>query len=811
MALYIYKFNNYYNRILKRFESLEEYGEPVTIVSNTNFNPNDEITTTHVVNFEGEECDYAINTQGEVIESRWFIIEKVRIRAGQYQLTLFRDTLADYFNETINAVTYVEKAWLRDITDPAIYNEENFEVNQIKTKETLLKDRSKSAWIVGYYDKDTPVEYLKGTINLGKEDFAYTQLTGDLDSWIYNSYTTSAINGPPDPTSTKIILNYGIHPDVDLSDTYCGAFTYNKGGIITHKSRSTDLNRAPWLNREWTKDNIVVGTLSHGLEQAMANVQSESIWFEQANTYLNFTPSSTYNTLLAQEGKLLKTLNGEFYKVKVETLTSSNQVVRVPAGSLFNSMTTAVQNAVASPKDDPSNVKRVFMTNSLDINSLQVSAKVPVIQLKYVRQANLEAEYDLSNTTGGGTGSIQTQGVPYNIFCIPYNQIQLYLAQPYQYTFGDPDTAIALAAGIQAKMQQYLYDIQLLPFCPIPNMISQHTDGRISPNSTKQYSLIYQATQDQTATVAYAIFHVPSPSFIVEKIPVDDLKVGATILDRKVNRQCNKYRLCSPNYSNYFDFSPELNDGLSYFTVDCEYKPYSPYIHINPNFGGLYGQDFNDPRGLILGGDFSLSQIIDQWQTYQINNKNFEKIFDRQIDNLEVQHKYGRTQDITNAVTGTLSGIVSGMTGGGLAFGGKGAIAGGITGGIAALGGGIADVMINEKLRDEAKDYATDLYYLQKGNIQALPNTLGKVSAYNPNNKIFPVLEYYTCTEREKQAFIDKLYYNGMTINRIDQVATFLGDPTPRYIKGQLIRINLHDDMHLTNTIANELNKGVFI
>ena len=55
MALYIYKFNNYYNRILKRFESLEEYGEPVTIVSNTNFNPNDEITTTHVINFDGEE------------------------------------------------------------------------------------------------------------------------------------------------------------------------------------------------------------------------------------------------------------------------------------------------------------------------------------------------------------------------------------------------------------------------------------------------------------------------------------------------------------------------------------------------------------------------------------------------------------------------------------------------------------------------------------------------------------------------------------------------------------------------------------
>ena len=48
-----------------------------------------------------------------------------------------------------------------------------------------------------------------------------------------------------------------------------------------------------------------------------------------------------------------------------------------------------------------------------------------------------------------------------------------------------------------------------------------------------------------------------------------------------------------------------MNQGIDSFDIECTYKPYNPYIHISPNYKGLYGKDFDDIRGLICGGDFS--------------------------------------------------------------------------------------------------------------------------------------------------------------------------------------------------------------
>ena len=52
-------------------------------------------------------------------------------------------------------------------------------------------------------------------------------------------------------------------------------------------------------------------------------------------------------------------------------------------------------------------------------------------------------------------------------------------------------------------------------------------------------------------------------------------------------------------------------------------QPYQPYIHLNPNFGSLYGEDFNDARGLILGGDFSIATLSNEWKNYETQNKNY--------------------------------------------------------------------------------------------------------------------------------------------------------------------------------------------
>ena len=121
------------------------------------------------------------------------------------------------------------------------------------------------------------------------------------------------------------------------------------------------------------------------------------------------------------------------------------------------------------------------------------------------------------------------------------------------------------------------------------------------------------------------------------------------------------------------------------------------------------------------------------------------------------------------------------------------------------------NVMINDKLREDARDLKKDQFEFMKGNIQAVPYNITKTSALNANNKFFPFIEYYSCTDEEKQAFIDKLKYNGMTVDRLGKISDFMKS-TPSYIKGKLIKLlNTDEDFHMAKTIANELDKGVFI
>lgn len=287
--------------------------------------------------------------------------------------------------------------------------------------------------------------------------------------------------------------------------------------------------------------------------------------------------------------------------------------------------------------------------------------------------------------------------------------------------------------------------------------------------------------------------------------------INSLVLDKKISNQCDLYRLCSPNYSSAFDFSIVKTGDIAKYNVDCTYKPYNPYIHINPSWSNLYGRDYNDVRGLICQGDFSIPLVNEQWRNYQINNKNYLNAFNRQIDSIELQNKYQKIQDQFKAVAGTVQGAANGMRTGGAIGGPKGAVIGAAVGGVVAGAAGIADVAINDALRKDALDLTIDQFNYSLQNIQAVPNTLAKVSTYDANNKIFPVLEYYTCTDQEKEIFKEKLRYNGMTIMRLDKMNNFItGDKD--YIKGQIVRFeDIGDDAHLITVLADEMNKGVYI
>lgn len=147
-TLYLYSYNNYYNRRLLKEADISSYGTPVYLETgdNLNFNPNDGVNTQFVAGRYGNpynaKADYAIYSEDNTtITSRWFIIEQTRNLKGQYNLTLRRDLLADFKDNVYNADSFIEKATLTE-NNPLIFNDEAMTVNQIKTSETLLKDET---------------------------------------------------------------------------------------------------------------------------------------------------------------------------------------------------------------------------------------------------------------------------------------------------------------------------------------------------------------------------------------------------------------------------------------------------------------------------------------------------------------------------------------------------------------------------------------------------------------------------------------------------------------------------------------------
>lgn len=791
-TLILLKYNNYYNRIVKKENTLEDYLDYEilgTRLSATNFNPNDGVNTTHTINIpDGLYPDYIIVIdENNQIVSRWFIIETNRIRGGQYTFTLRRDLMVDFYEDILDAPCFIEKATLNE-GDPLLFNEEDMTFNQIKTNEFLLQDNTKCPWIVGYYAKNTPDQYLTGSIPAFSLSINYDVVIEDsFENW-ENNFTNSYIKSSIDTVEYRI---NGIH--IDRSGS--GAFFENSPGYIKYTKTGsyagrhiTDYNNGSTLDFDYKLDEIKLS-----LNKTMRSEASTLL--SQFKDYLDFPTESEIEEILNLNGKIIKDNENRYFSITVAPNKIREEVITIGASNLFNTLSDIINNIEYFKGEISDNktfsIKYAYQTYTMTATELFAEP----------------ATWDLRGD------KIETENAAYNIFAIPFGKSDLNNGSAY-YT-ATKEVGLAAVSSIIETMQPadaggFLYDIQLLPYCPYSKIL---TNGTIIANSSRSYSLITSTDENNPKTLGF-ILNIPKADFnfkIYTGSTLDAYKPTSAI-ETKISNQCDKFRLCSPNFNGYFDFSLAKNNGdIYWFDVDCTYKPYQPYIHINPNFTGLYGRDFNDPRGLICGGDFSLSQLSDKWQTYQIQNKNFQETFDRQIQNLEVSNKYQRELDIANAIAGTVQGGVTGATSGGLIGGLTGGILGTVVGGAASAWAGKKDVEINQALRNEAIDFTKDNFGYQLGNIQALPYTLTKVSSFNNNNKIFPILEYYTCTDREKEAFREKLKYNGMTVMAIGKIKDYIQyDET--YIKGKIIRLpEINEDFHIANEISKEINLGVYI
>lgn len=826
MDLYILNYNNYYNRTIKWEPDLNRYlGHAVYTLNDFNFNPNDNVSTVvtvggPVVPYNGEG-DYVLVVQNGNIQSRWFIMENTRNRSGQYNIVLRRDLVAD-FRTVMDAPMFIEKATVSN-DDPAIFNKENMTFNQIKKSETLLKDNTECPWLAVYYVP--PEDGTDLTVSVEENVPLIYEEYETITDWDYARF----IQTPTRDIKRHGVYWWGWHPVPNafeprkyfqikavFNDSRGTLTSYNYGELNSDTlSYYTQNNRATQFTVKdiyWSMDSTQGSDFSNKVLKPYA-----SNFVDMAKTVVPPSSRSDIDGVKAQQNKVIKA-DGKYYRVNLKQTVISggpitDKTLYVPeensaAFNYFEYGWDAFGDAIGTN----------FGTE--DVEGIKAGAFVTEEEAVYTQIVLEEIPVQSLTVTIPVTGALvnRPQGSPYGIFCMPYSD-NFYVIDRAQGAIYAQSNKLRSLSIVNAFIEKYgggsspiIYDAQVLPFCPCIEVLSDAAKGAY-PNISRQLIVdtpkLVSGILTQDNVIADYLYHCSSTTIefnLDYTIDVDDIKVS---------NECDMYRLISPNWNGQFEFSAAKNYGVSFFEVDMELKPYSPYIHVAPAFNptGLYGSRINDPIGLICSGDFSLSQKSDAWNSYERQNKNYQVMFDRQIQNLETTQEVQRAQEMIGIAMGTLTGATSGAFAGNMIGGPQGAVAGGLIGAAASIGGGLADLAMSDKLREEALDFTKDQFTASLGNIKALPDSLTKVSSLNANNRLHVILEYYTCTDVEKQALRNKLRYNGMTVNRIDIMNNFI-QTEPSFMKGKLIRFEDFpdgEDYHILSCLADELYKGVYI
>ena len=872
---FLMNFNNYYNRTIKNYNNLDTNVITYVDIDNINFNPNNDLTTEQIVNWESNWVpNYVlVNYNGTTADSGWFILDWTRTRKNQYRASLKKDVIASNLSAISNSPVFINKAIIADPNDPAVYNKEDINVNQIKKSEyPIVEADSQNGkacplnWIVGYATKQ------KGdAANWTEQTLQIASVANEFNSWSDFPFAAITTNQDRHYTAIRAESKYvGLY--VACTDYMLGQ---EKGWATSQayygSAVTLPTNPKVYSWSVWANPNIAIDSsrfaqfvsLPTNLKNSNApgtdyqgsygsgyrfmplsnllNTNLTSTVKTHLNDYLHESLSESYNYDQVDywDGKTIK-VGANYYKLTVqyEDVNEIDQAANLSQSvvdELFNNYTRVWPGSGMSGwSGSPTNTNVFFGVKGRKFNVYYQQTAAPTVTIAPADPNSATEEFRTYNFKN----IPYVDDAPYCIFAIPYTEewhdTLMNIRGPFDNTASHQGTrevsrarAFTLAQYIANQLQegQFLIDMQILPYAPfdVHMMLNQTIDLSYLP--TTHGHLFYMKNENNEYSAYY-------PCFFAEKSDhyhiggiwngqlgnacFADVGFNLDVIDKKIMNQCDFFRLNSPSKSQFYDFSPAMNNGMSTMYIDFTYKPYQPFIYIKPKTyeGSLYGVNTQDYVGLISTGDYSMPLLTDQWKTYQINNKNFQKTFDRQVQHQEFENKWALAESITNMFTAPLQGAVSGASTGAMASGGNpyAAAGGAIIGGAIAQIGSIADFGKTISSQKENMSYMKDMFNYSIENIQALPDTLSSTTGFDAVNKIYPFVEYYSCFEKEKEAVRNKILYSGMTVHRIDFIRNFVTGTANNYTEGMLIRLeNTNTNPLELNEINTELMKGVYL
>lgn len=786
---------NYQNRIV--LSSITESTYTLRAASfkrfeGVNFNPADGVETSQVLNLgEGFEPDYLLITDAAYyVQQRWFVMESGRNLSGQYSLRLRRDVLADFYPEIGRSYLKIERGWC-PAASTLIFNPEGNSFSQLKTGEIPIKDYTKSRWYVGYLAGNA---FDSGDISITIEDStkreyeeSYTSIAEAI-----SKYPGSAIDATG---SANMLQEYDIRqlkvPLYDVIPTI-------EPPVLTSR-RTYSVNVGEYYS------TYEVGDGARPAYQIIPSV-IESNAFEILNGTLSsaFHADDVKKSLLQDMLRETGTTSAQYST----TVKSGGKVIRVGSEpyafyqlNVYEVSETSKESDMAREGEGYKYINGV-LDGVPDVRKNQYGAASTFTYSFTYKARMVKAVWKLISKPG--TISISNQVVkagdaPYYVFAIPRDVLNV----QYPDTTGTlVDTSLAddLVYSMIRQLGEKIYDVQALPYFPGGHDLELETGGLFLPN-TDYYTDVRAG--DKHTIICWL------PSISCDKGAITG---GIDAWDDiKLDNETRLVRLASPNYASLYDFSVAKNAGVTGWAITMTVRPYQPYIHVAPIWGGMYSPMYQyDPKGLILGGNYSVDIVSSAWTSYEIANKNYQLIFDRNVHTLDLQQSIERNRDIRDMVSGLVN---AGMaTAGSYASGGaKGAVIS-----AAKSAGGLISSALSmqeaEQLRQNARDSMMDMQSYNLGNIRARPDTLTKVSSINRQNKGWPVAEIYTAPQNEVDAYIALRKYAGMTVGVIGRLNEYLRENPYkyRYIRAQVLRLSAEVDTHMAQVINAELSGGCY-
>lgn len=814
--VFLQNYNNYYNRVIKRSDSYSDYLSNYNYIinNNVNFVPNDNVTTTQVINWnESWKPDYVLvfnnstfaGTGTETIQSRWFIVDFTRLRQKQYQLTLRRDIISDDFSALGNSVFSITRCMLNPEND-LIFNKEQFSYSQVKQGDYSLYDNTRCAWIVGYLT-NSALSATSGTFSNTSSEYDISMSSVHKDNWINNQYL-GIKTGVPEFVTAKV----GIAAD---RAWWIGG---REGGYLSVNPQRNTYNRAGSIGV------VDIGIKYNSIDSLNAVINTHNLYNSMnwttvqnlvATNYAGQLTAAKIEELAGYDGKKILFSNG-IYEASFSQTTSEY----VDVSMTEDVITTEITNQIAS------------LTTGVSANNhvALYTYKKTNYYFKLTKVANA------TSYTWTLPSSMQKLiDAPYRMFCMPL----VIDSELYSVAFQRDTTPYFMSSSLVTKVMNNiietlntgavenaeLFDVQILPYCPMvfssyvtdtyetQQGIQWETTTCHMTNMTNglDFSNITASDGETTSTVGY-IFFPKQASFsktltTVQKkqeFSVRQMKDVFKITDTKIQSETEFIRLCAGNHSAAFDMVPAKNNGLESITARCTYKPYNPFIQLSPRFERLYGDSYIDSRGLVCAGDYSVAIINNAWQQYELNNKNYQQAFNREVEHLGVYQKQERIQGAVSTVTGALTGAA-----GGALVGSRvpliGTAAGAAAGAGASMIAGAVDLALMGERQKEDISYKKDIFNFSLDNIQALPNSLYKTSAIVANSRYVPFIEFYSATDQEKAILAEYITYNGMTAGYVGPITT------TGFVQGNIIRFNGNLEAQEIDAFNEELLKGVYL